>query len=139
LNARSRGLLTCSSMSSPAGEVLFYIQQPGSPLCPQQLFRRTILRKVFLTTYETFFQNGMGFFRFSTTAFALGRCSAHMLKLLSTYPPPESRSESGGPGISRHYNKSGHLNRGPEVVSSSDASSRQAPEELFRAGPALSP
>jgi hypothetical protein len=38
----------CRIISSPAGEGLPYIQQPGSPLCPQQLLRFFILRKVFL-------------------------------------------------------------------------------------------
>jgi hypothetical protein len=55
-----------------------YIQQPGSPGWPQQLFSLVILKKEFFITSRIFFANGMGFLRFLMTALGLGDCSAHI-------------------------------------------------------------
>jgi hypothetical protein len=55
-----------------------YFQQPGSPGWPQQLFNLTILRREFFTTSRTFFPRGIGFLRFSMTAFTLGDGFEHI-------------------------------------------------------------
>jgi len=62
----------------PAGKGTCYIQQPGSPLFPQQVFMRMILRRVFLMVLKNFSPKGIGFLRFSITAFVFGRLSSHM-------------------------------------------------------------
>ena len=74
-------LKSSSQTCLPAGSSAF-IQHPGSPGCPQQLLIRVNLMKLFRIKRRIFFAPGIGSFRFSITALALGSLESHILPSL---------------------------------------------------------